>query len=121
LLKFSVRTVCHDLTLDGPEHEVVVSTSMGIAVSGPGREHAEGLVRAADLAMYEAKAEGKARHKLFEPRMEQRAVERLEIESHLRRALERGEFRVHYQPIVRLADGQVTEVEALVRWQPGWR
>jgi diguanylate cyclase (GGDEF)-like protein len=103
------------LSLDG--HEVVVSTSMGIAVSGPGREHAEGLVRAADLAMYEAKAEGKACHAVFHPSMEHRAVERLEIESHLRRALERGEFRVHYQPIVRLADGRIVEVEALVRWQ----
>src|SRR5207244_1719758 len=73
--------------------------------------------RAADLAMYEAKAHGKARHALFDPAMEERALERLDVESHLRRALERREFRVYYQPIVRLADGEIVEFEALVRWQ----
>jgi diguanylate cyclase (GGDEF)-like protein len=98
-------------------HAVVASSSMGIALSGPGRDRAEGLVRAADLAMYEAKAEGKARYAVFDPSMEQRAHERLEVESDLRRALERDEFRVYYQPIVRLTDGRIIEVEALVRWQ----
>jgi EAL domain-containing protein (putative c-di-GMP-specific phosphodiesterase class I) len=74
------------------------------------------LLRDADVALYRAKAEGKARHAIFDPSMDAQALERLELETDLRHAVERGELRVHYQPIVDLATGRVSEVEALVRW-----
>jgi diguanylate cyclase (GGDEF)-like protein/PAS domain S-box-containing protein len=96
--------------------EVVVSASIGIAIglpSGAGND----LMREADLAMYRAKVNGKARCALFDPRLELRAMERLELETDLRQALARGEFRVHYQPIVSLHDETIVGVEALVRWE----
>jgi len=101
--------------------ELRVTASIGIVVSNSGEhQSSEGFLRAADVAMYCAKAEGKAGYSIFEPSMEQRAVDRLEIEIALRQAVDRGEFLLHYQPIVRLDDGQITEVEALIRWlRPG--
>ncbi|HEY3366113.1 MAG TPA: EAL domain-containing protein [Symbiobacteriaceae bacterium] len=99
-------------------HEVFASVSMGIAMSGPGYDEPESLLRAADLAMYTAKTRGKARFEVFDKSMEERVKERLAMETDLRRALERGEFRVFYQPIVSFQKkGRVAEVEALVRWQ----
>jgi diguanylate cyclase (GGDEF)-like protein/PAS domain S-box-containing protein len=100
--------------LDG--REVFVTASVGIALS-TGGDTAESLVRTADLAMYQAKTSGKARYAVFDPEMNDRAWERLEIETDLRHALERGEFVLHYQPIVDLASGRIEEVEALIRWQ----
>jgi EAL domain-containing protein (putative c-di-GMP-specific phosphodiesterase class I) len=73
-------------------------------------------MRAADLAMYAAKADGKRRYRTFVPAMLAGAVERLELEADLKRALERDELAVHYQPIVELATGRVRAVEALARW-----
>jgi diguanylate cyclase (GGDEF)-like protein len=101
--------------LDG--RQVVTSASIGIALSGPRNKPAEALLRDADLAMYRAKANGKARWQLFDDTLELQAMERLEVETDLRQALERQEFRVYYQPIVSLADGRIVELEALVRWQ----
>jgi EAL domain-containing protein (putative c-di-GMP-specific phosphodiesterase class I) len=75
------------------------------------------LLRQADVAMYRAKANGKGRYELFDRSMGSRAIERLELETDLRRAVERGEFLLHYQPIINLDTGEVCEVEALVRWQ----
>ncbi len=101
--------------LDG--REVVITASIGIALSDAGQETADGLLRNADLAMYRAKSDGRARHVVFDPSMHADTLARLEFESDLRLALDRGELRVHYQPIVQMGTGKFTEVEALVRWQ----
>ncbi|MEO6457450.1 MAG: EAL domain-containing protein, partial [Chloroflexia bacterium] len=98
-------------------HEVFVTTSIGIALSSSGEGNSEDMVRNADVAMYEAKGGGKARYKIFDQSMDMRAWERLQTEIHLRRAIERDEFVLHYQPVVNLETGQIVEVEALVRWQ----
>jgi diguanylate cyclase (GGDEF)-like protein/PAS domain S-box-containing protein len=96
-------------------HEVFVTSSIGIAL-GSGPERAEELVRDADIAMYRAKADGKAHHQLFDATMHTRARQLLELETDLRRAVEREAFVVHYQPVVELASGLVVGFEALVRW-----
>ena len=98
-------------------HEVFTSASIGIALSSTGYERPEDVLRDADTAMYRAKAAGKARHEIFDTGMHARAVALLRLESDLRRAVERGEFVVHYQPIVSLLDGALRGFEALVRWQ----
>jgi diguanylate cyclase (GGDEF)-like protein/PAS domain S-box-containing protein len=101
-------------------HEVVPSASIGIALSGPGQDQADVLLRCADQAMYHAKANGKGRFELFDVSMSLHATERLELEADLRRALEREELRVYYQPIVALDTGNLCGAEALVRWEhPG--
>ncbi|MEA2583270.1 MAG: hypothetical protein QOF33_1355, partial [Thermomicrobiales bacterium] len=91
------------IVLDG--HEVVVTPSVGIAVSGVPSVPAEDLVRHADQAMYAAKRRGKARAALYEPGMDDEAWARHQGEAALRRAIASGEFRVHYQPIVDLTTG----------------
>jgi diguanylate cyclase (GGDEF)-like protein/PAS domain S-box-containing protein len=96
--------------------DVVVSASIGIAFAVEGIE-ADQLLRNADLAMYTAKSHGRARHEVFEPEMHRAALDRLEIEADLRRACERDELVVHYQPVIELGSGRITTVEALVRWQ----
>ncbi len=107
--------------LSGPvdlaDREVFTGASIGIAVAAPRTIGAESLLRNADLAMYGAKANAKGRFVVFDPDMEAPALARLELETDLRRALERDEFRVHYQPIVSLEDGRIVAYEALVRWQ----
>jgi diguanylate cyclase (GGDEF)-like protein/PAS domain S-box-containing protein len=102
-------------TIDG--RELFVGVSIGIALSVGRTVVSEALVRDADLAMYRAKLNGKARFETFEGSMETGTVGRIELETDLRHALDRGEFRVYYQPIVSLADSDIVEVEALVRWQ----
>ena len=99
------------------EREVVITASIGIALSDAGQENADSLMRNADLAMYRAKSDGRARYVMFDPSMKIDTLARLELESDLRRALEQGELRVHYQPIVAMKTGKLSEVEALVRWQ----
>lgn len=101
--------------LDGKE--VYVSGSAGVVCVAHGSQDADGLLRDADVAMYHAKARGKGRWELFEPGMHTAAVERLTLQADLQRALERQELRVHYQPSVDLGSGQITGVEALIRWQ----
>jgi len=98
-------------------HEVFASASVGIALSTGSHESAEDLLRDAGLAMYRAKATGKARCEVFDTAMHASAVKRLGLETELRRALERSEFRVHYQPIIRLSDSAIAGFEALVRWE----
>jgi len=98
-------------------HEVFATVSIGIALSAPGYRRADDVLRDADTAMYHAKALGKSRHQVFDASMHARARRLLELEHDLRRALERREFRVHYQPIVRLDDRRIAGFEALVRWQ----
>jgi diguanylate cyclase (GGDEF)-like protein/PAS domain S-box-containing protein len=99
------------------DREVVVTVSIGIAVSAPGHEHADNLLRNADVAMYRAKSDGRARYVVFDPSMHIDSLARLELENDLRHALQHDELLVHYQPIITLGTGEITEVEALVRWQ----
>jgi diguanylate cyclase (GGDEF)-like protein len=107
------------VVLDG--REVFASASLGIALSSPRRSDAAGLLRNADMALYRAKADGRARYAVFDPSMEASALERLEMETDLRHALDRKELRVYFQPVVNLDSGQINEVEALVRWaRPGY-
>lgn len=97
--------------------ELVMTASIGIALATPGYESPEEILRDADTAMYRAKAAGRARHALFDTGMHEHAVALLDLEANLRRAVERDELCLHYQPIVDLRTGQVSGLEALVRWQ----
>jgi diguanylate cyclase (GGDEF)-like protein len=97
-------------------HEVYTTASIGIRLSIDGREDAENMLRDADTAMYRAKDNGKARHELFHSTMHTRAVALLKLENDLRRAIEREEFCVHYQPIVSLETEALVGFEALARW-----
>ena len=97
-------------------HEVTVSTSVGIALAETGVESGE-LLRRADLAMYQAKARGPSRWHVYRPADEGAALERMRLEADLRRALERDQLTLAYQPVVRVSDGAITGVEALVRWK----
>ena len=103
------------LTVGG--REVFTTGSVGIAVSRGDYATPDELLRDADTAMYRAKTDGKAHCVVFDRAMNLRAVERLELECDLRRALENGELRVFYQPIIFLESGRICEVEALVRWE----
>lgn len=96
--------------------ELFISSSIGIATSLTGYQRPEDVLRDADTAMYRAKASGRARHALFDTAMHAHAVQQLQIERDLRRAVERHEMRVHYQPIISLATGRIGGFEALVRW-----
>ena len=97
--------------------EVFATTSTGIAVSSSAQGQPTDLLRHADLAMYRAKSKGKACYEVFEPSMSIDALERLELETELRRALGREEFRVYYQPEILLESGDIVGMEALVRWE----
>jgi diguanylate cyclase (GGDEF)-like protein len=99
------------------EREVFVTASIGVALNGPHTAGPEDLLREADTAMYHAKTNGKARCEVFTSRMATQATERLDLETDLRRAVGRDEFRVYYQPIVQLATGGLVEFEALLRWE----
>jgi len=98
-------------------HDAVIGASIGIVLGDSAANDADDLLRSADTALYEAKGMGKGRHVTFDPTMDRKAWQRLELETDLRRAIQEGELIVHYQPIVELATGIVTEFEALVRWQ----
>jgi diguanylate cyclase (GGDEF)-like protein len=98
-------------------HEVFATASIGIALGTKDRERPEDLLRDADTAMYRAKAQGKERHVVFDQAMHTSVVERLRLETDLRRALERREFLVHYQPICALDTGRIAGFEALLRWE----
>jgi diguanylate cyclase (GGDEF)-like protein/PAS domain S-box-containing protein len=97
--------------------ELFSSASIGIAMGPASYGHPDDVLRDADLAMYRAKGRGRARHQLFYPEMRAGAVRLLALENDLRRALDRDELRVFYQPVVSLDTGRVTGFEALVRWQ----
>jgi diguanylate cyclase (GGDEF)-like protein/PAS domain S-box-containing protein len=97
--------------------EVLVRCSLGISVvEGDAPVDADELIRNADAAMYIAKRDGKGGYRLFEPEMHEGVLERLELRADLQRAMTAGQLELHYQPVVRLKDGSVTGVEALLRW-----
>lgn len=92
------------------------TASMGIASSAQGYDRPEDILRDADTAMYKAKTAGKARHELFDVQMHTRALQALTVENELRNALDHGEIRPYYQPIVSLVSGEIVGFEALARW-----
>jgi diguanylate cyclase (GGDEF)-like protein len=96
---------------------IFITASTGIALTSAGPTTTSELLRGADMAMYAAKNRGKGEVRLYDRTMHQDIVSRLELDAELRRALERGELTVHYQPIVHIADRAITGFEALVRWQ----
>ena len=98
-------------------HEAITTASIGVALSTSGYAEAEDIIRDADTAMYRAKDRGKARYEIFDTAMHTRAVTLLRLESDLRRALEKEELCVYYQPIVSLASGELHGFEALARWR----
>jgi diguanylate cyclase (GGDEF)-like protein len=97
--------------------EVVIAPSIGIALGASSKVRPEDLLRAADAAMYQVKRKGRAYGLAADLSMESRALKRLELEGDLRRAIERQEFRVYYQPEVLLSSGKTVGVEALLRWE----
>ena len=99
-------------------HEVYVTASIGVALFPPDAAEANALMKAADVAMYRAKELGRNNFQFYRPDMNRRTLERLSLESRLRRALEREEFVLHYQPRIALADGRIAGLESLLRWQP---
>jgi len=101
----------------GGDAQVRVTASVGIATGAAGQHDAAELLRHADVAMYAAKEAGKGRSAVFAPDMDSAIIGQLQLKAELARAVERGEFVVHYQPTVELATGRLTGVEALVRWQ----
>ncbi|BAS57475.1 MULTISPECIES: sensor domain-containing protein [Leptolyngbya] len=98
-------------------HEVFTSASIGITLSSTDFDRPEDLLRGADIAMYRAKAQGKACHEVFDHDMHTHVVALMQLENDLRRAVERQDFELYYQPIVALATGRIMGFEALVRWQ----
>jgi diguanylate cyclase (GGDEF)-like protein len=109
------RALLEPFVLDGNDY--LMTTSIGIALASPEHRDAEDLLRDADIAMYRAKERGAGNWEIFDEALRNRALERVGIERALRAALEAGQLRLHYQPIVALDDGALQSVEALVRWQ----
>ncbi len=98
-------------------YEVFTSASVGIIISDEIHRNPEDFLRDADAAMYRAKETGKARYEIFDREMHIRNMNLLQVETDLRHALERSEFRVYFQPIVALDTGTIQEFEALIRWE----
>jgi diguanylate cyclase (GGDEF)-like protein/PAS domain S-box-containing protein len=109
------------VALDRPmvegDQAVTIKTSIGIAISSDDNESADDLIRDADMAMYRAKDRGRGRYEVFDAAMRASARDRLHDEFRLRKALDHGELRVYYQPLVAVEDCSVIGMEALLRWQ----
>ena len=97
------------------DREHFVSASAGIAIGG-GSEAPEALIRDADSALYRAKERGRGGYEIFDEVMRSRVIEHMQTENDLRRALQREEFELHYQPVIKLSDGSIVAMEALLRW-----
>ncbi|HZF76751.1 MAG TPA: EAL domain-containing protein [Acetobacteraceae bacterium] len=110
-----IAALSEHFTVDG--HQVIVGTSVGVAVAPQDGRDADTLLKNADLALYRAKHDGRGRCRFFEPGMDARVQARRLLEMDLRRALSTTEFEVHYQPIVEVASRRITGFEALVRWR----
>jgi diguanylate cyclase (GGDEF)-like protein len=105
--------------LDG--HEVFVSASMGLAIFPTDGTDLESLLKNADVAMYQAKRNGRNTFEFFAKSMSTGSVRRLTLESHLRKAIDRKEFEIWYQPVVEVGTGRIASAEALIRWRhPEW-
>jgi diguanylate cyclase (GGDEF)-like protein/PAS domain S-box-containing protein len=109
--------LAQSFAVDG--HDLFVTASIGIALSSPKTSPQE-LIRNADIAMYDAKRRGRARCAIFDESMHRRVVDRLSRQNELRQAVEQSLLPIHYQPIIDLATGRVSGLEALVRWPEGW-
>jgi diguanylate cyclase (GGDEF)-like protein/PAS domain S-box-containing protein len=109
-----LQAVAEAHTID--RHDLHVTASIGVSVFPDDGKDAETLIKNADTAMYQAKENGRQSYQFFRPAMTVRAVERQSIEENLRRALERHEFTLHYQPKIRLRTGEISGAEALLRW-----
>jgi diguanylate cyclase (GGDEF)-like protein len=106
-----------DLPVDLEGHKVFISVSMGIVLNESRYQQAQDILRDADIAMYRAKKLGRNRYEVFNQAMLDGVMTKLELETDLRKALERQEFIVYYQPIINLGSRRITGFEALVRWQ----
>jgi diguanylate cyclase (GGDEF)-like protein/PAS domain S-box-containing protein len=109
------RTLMEPFVIDG--RELFATASIGASICREPHLEAEAMLRDADVAMYRAKDQGRSHFVIFDGGMRSRATERLDLENDLRRAVDRGELRLHYQPLVELDTGRIFGVEALVRWQ----
>lgn len=110
-----LEALCLPFVVQGKE--IVIAASIGVTIATGVAEDADDLLRNADVAMYTAKDRGRRRVELFQPSMHKAMLDRMDLEADLRRALERGEFFLNYQPTVALATGRISGMEALVRWQ----
>jgi diguanylate cyclase (GGDEF)-like protein len=110
-----IKALVEPMTIEG--HELIVTPSIGIAIAPRDSDEVEGLLKAADTAMYHAKSSGKNNFLFYNPDMDAAGVERLKLETDLRRAIERNELVLHYQPQVDTSTGSVVGAEALMRWE----
>jgi diguanylate cyclase (GGDEF)-like protein/PAS domain S-box-containing protein len=112
------RRILHELQapFEVDEREIHIGASVGIAVAMTGTDDSGALLRNADIAMYAAKRDSKGAYAVFDPRMHTAVLERLELEADLRRAIDRGELVLYYQPVVDLDSLRIVGAEALIRW-----
>jgi diguanylate cyclase (GGDEF)-like protein len=110
-----VELIGAPLDIDG--QKLVIGASIGIAVAEGDYQDSHQLLRAADLAMYRAKAEGRGRFRFFDPELDRQVQERRDLELALRAAVDEDAFKIHYQPLVNLQTGRISAFEALSRWE----
>ena len=110
-----LSSIASPVAVDG--HQVTIGTSIGVASYPDHGEHGEDLLSAADLALYQAKADGRLCYRFFEPRLRDKAIQGRMLDGELQRATMLGEFKLFYQPQVSISDGRLVGAEALLRWQ----
>jgi predicted signal transduction protein with EAL and GGDEF domain len=110
-----VELIATPFDIDG--QRLVIGASIGIAVAEGDYQDCDQLLRAADLAMYRAKADGRGRFRFFDPEFDRQVQERRDLEVALRAAVDHDAFKIHYQPLVNLRTGRISAFEALSRWQ----